>query len=357
MITIKDIAKESGYSLATVSRVLNGSGRVSDKARANIMAVVDKYNFRLNENAKFLKQQSSRCIAIILKGMQNMLFASITKRLQSGIEGNEYESVLVYLDEDDDEVRCAHRLCRERKPEGILFLGCNLELFREEFEGISVPCVLVTIGGSDLGFENISSVTTDDCEAADHIVSRLIEMGHRRIGIIGGHPKYSAASHYRYEGALRAFDRNGIQFDPYIQYQVGHFSLEDGYSAAAKLIRNMPDVTAVFAMSDIAAIGAMRAAADRGIRIPEDLSIVGFDGIEMVDYINPRLTTIRQNREEIAARSVSILISMIKGECSARHEIVPFTMISGNSVRNINTDPDIPESERKNGGNNIQECS
>ena len=349
MITIKDIARESGYSLATVSRALNGSGRVSEKARSNIMDVVEKYNFKLNENAKFLKQQSSRCIAIILKGAQNMLFASITKRLQSGIEGNGYESVLVYLDEDDDEVRCAHSLCRERKPEGLLFLGGNLELFREEFEGINIPCVLVTIEGSDLGFDNISSVATDDREAADHLVSRLIEMGHRRIGIIGGHPKYSAASHCRYEGALRAFERNGIQFDPYIQYKVGHFSLEDGYSAAAKLIRNMPDVTAVFAMSDIMAIGAMRAAADRGIRVPEDLSVAGYDGIEIVDYVNPRLTTIRQNREEIASRSVSILVSMIRGECSAAHEIVPFTMINGNSVRNISPEPDTAESERKEG--------
>ena len=96
----------------------------------------------------------------------------------------------------------------------------------------------------------------------------------------------------------------------------------------------MPDVTAIFGMSDVTAIGAMRAAADRGISIPGDLSIVGFDGIDLADYVTPRLTTIRQNREAIATRSIDILIEMIRGG-SVKHEVIPFILIQGNSIRKI----------------------
>ena len=334
MTTIKDIARESGYSVGTVSRVLNGHKNVSDKARTQIMAVVDKYNFQLNGNAKLLKQRGTRGIAVLLKGAQNMLFNALTELFQSKLDEFEYECDVFYLNEDDNEVDFAQRICRERKPEGILFLGANLKFFRSGFAGINVPCVLVTIDGSELGFENLSSITTDDRRAAEHIIDMLVEHGHTKIGVIGGNPETSTASKERLFGCRRAFARNGIEFDEFRQYEKSHFSLEGGYSAAGKLFRKMPDVTAIYGMSDVTAIGAIRAAADRGIRIPEDLSIVGFDGIDLADYVTPRLTTIRQNREAIAARSIEILIDMIRGG-SAVHEVIPFILIPGNSIRQI----------------------
>ena len=162
----------------------------------------------------------------------------------------------------------------------------------------------------------------------------LVEHGHTKIGVIGGDPETSTASKERLTGCKRAFARNGIEFDEFRQYEKSHFSLEGGYSAAGKLFRKMPDVTAIYGMSDVTAIGAIRAAADRGIRVPDDLSIVGFDGIDPADYIIPRLTTVRQNREAIAARSIEILIDMISGG-SAVHEVIPFILIPGNSIRQI----------------------
>ena len=334
MITIKDIARESGYSVGTVSRVLNGHKSVSDKARENIMAVVEKYNFQLNGNAKLLKQQVAKGIAVLLKGAQNMLFNSLTELLQRKLEEYEYECDVFYLSEDDNEVDFAQRICRERKPEGILFLGANLRFFRSSFQGINVPCVLVTINGSEMGFDNLASVTTNDRLAAEHIIDMLVENGHTRIGVIGGNPEMSTASKERLIGCRKAFARNGIEFDEFRQFEKSHFSLEGGYTAAGKLFRKMPDVTAIFGMSDVTAIGAMRAAADRGISIPGDLSIVGFDGIDLADYVTPRLTTIRQNREAIATRSIDILIEMIRGG-SVKHEVIPFILIQGNSIRKI----------------------
>lgn len=335
MITIKDIAKESGYSLGTVSRALNGGEGVSDKAMNAIMKVVKAHDFKLNANAKYLKQQTNQAIAIILKGTRNMLFASLTELLQEKIKETGFESLLFYLHEDADEVKAAKRIIRERKPAGICFMGSNLEYFKDEFGTIKTPCVIITTDGSELGFDNLASVGTDDVKSAEFIIDYLFEMGHRRIGIIGGDPELSTASKERYKGCLNAFRKHNLDFDSSLQYQESHFSLEEGYDGASRLFRKMPDVTAIFAMSDVIAIGAMRAAIDRGIQIPEDLSIVGFDGIDIADYISPRLTTVRQNVEAIADKSTDILLSMINDGCKATHEIIPFSFVHGNSVSNI----------------------
>lgn len=144
MVTIKDIARESGYSVSTVSRVLNNRNDVSPDARKKIEEVVAKFNFVPNNNAKHLKQNNSKAIGVLVKGISNMLFASVVEEIQRMIEKTEYTLVVSYLDEDADEVEQAILLCRERKPLGLLFLGGNPEYFHREFSGVDVPCVLVT---------------------------------------------------------------------------------------------------------------------------------------------------------------------------------------------------------------------
>ena len=185
-MTIKDIAKESGYAVGTVSRVLNNHPDVSEKARETILAVVEKHHFRLNNNAKHLKQQASKGIAIIVKGSQNMLFASIVEQLQGLIEEKDFVSFIYYIGEEENEVEQAESVCLERHPKGIFFLGSNLEFFRERFARLDVPCVLVTNSAAKLSFSNLSSVSTDDAAAAEAAVEYLIRLGHERIGVLGG---------------------------------------------------------------------------------------------------------------------------------------------------------------------------
>ena len=175
-MTIKDIAKESGYAVGTVSRVLNNHPDVSEKARETILAVVEKHHFRLNNNAKHLKQQASKGIAVIVKGSQNMLFASIVERLQGLIEEKDFVSFIYYIGEEENEVEQAESVCLERHPKGIFFLGSNLEFFRERFARLDVPCVLVTNSAAKLSFPNLSSVSTDDAAAAEAAVEYLIRL-------------------------------------------------------------------------------------------------------------------------------------------------------------------------------------
>ena len=334
-MTIKDIARESGYAVGTVSRVLNNHPDVSEKARKTIMAVVEKHHFKLNSNAKHLKQQASSGIAIIVKGSQNMLFASIVERLQRLISEKKYASFIYYIGEEENEVERAERVCLERHPLGILFLGSDLEFFKERFDRLEIPCVLVTNSAAELGFDNLSSVSTDDEAGAQAAVAHLLKLGHRNIGILGGYMEKSHAAHTRYKGCEKAFAEQGMKLEPGRQYRSAFFSMEEVYHAMEQLFEQMPDLTAVFAMADVLAVGAIRAIRDRGLRVPEDVSVMGFDGIELGNYLSPRLTTVRQARERIADRSLEILLSDIAGERPAVHELLPFDIVEGESAAKI----------------------
>lgn len=334
-MTIKDIARLSGYGVGTVSRVLNGSTNVSDAARERIEAVVREYNFDLNTNAKHLRQQAPSGIAVIVKGTQNMLFAAIMERLQGLIREKGYACLVYYIDEEDNEVQQALRICRERHPQGVLFLGSNLEVFRQDFASMGIPCVLVTNSAADLGFEKLSSVSTDDAAGAKMAVEHLMGLGHRNIGILGGKMETSNAAHTRFTGLCQAFQQQTLPFDREKQLVTARFTLESGYAAMNTLLEKFPELTAVFAMSDVMALGAIRAIHDRGLRVPEDISVVGYDGIPMADFVTPKLTTIGQDRERIARRSVEILLGSIQEKKKTVHEVTPFVLIEGESVRKI----------------------
>lgn len=334
-ITIKDIAREAGYAVGTVSRVLNNHPDVSQTAREKIMEVVEKHHFELNRNAKHLKQQTSKGIAIIIKGSQNMLFASIVEQMQGMLTDKGLDCLVYYINELENEVETAVRLCAERRPAGIMFLGCNMQFFRDRFAAVTVPCVLVTNSAKSLDFPNLSSVCINDTEASKAVIRRLIENGHSEIGILGGYLEKSRVSTNRYAGCKEAFEKFNIPFNCEKQYIESFFSMADGYSAMQQLMQKMPDITAVFAMSDVMAIGAIRAIKDCGKKVPEDISVVGFDGLELSEYLYPKLTTIRQNRERIAQRSVEILLDSIDNGGKAVHETVPFAIVVGESTKKL----------------------
>lgn len=335
MVTIKDIARESGYSVSTVSRVLNNRNDVSPDARKKIEEVVAKFNFVPNNNAKHLKQNNSKAIGVLVKGISNMLFASVVEEIQRMIEKTEYTLVVSYLDEDADEVEQAILLCRERKPLGLLFLGGNSEYFHREFSGVDVPCVLVTNRANEMHFENLSSVATDDIAAARCAVDQLFVAGHRRIGILGGDFDKSYTSHQRFLGCEQSFSEHGAVLDVEHCYEKARFSFGSACRAMKRLIGKFPDVTAVFAMSDVMAIGAIRALRDLGYRVPEDVSVIGFDGTSLAEYYNPKLATIKQQHQTLANRSIEILFGQIELKKEPIHEIVPFEFVNGESIRVI----------------------
>lgn len=334
-MTIKDIARLSGCGVATVSRVLNNHPDVSGETRQRVLAVVEENGFQPNNNAKRLKQQAGNSVLILVKGTQNMLFAGLVERLQALLGENDQDASVHYLDEDGDEVGYALRLCRERKPPGILFLGGDLDRFRQGFGAITVPCVLLTNTAQGLGFGNLSSLTTDDRAAAAQVIGFLAEKGHRHIGVLGGNWACPQISYRRLLGCRERMEQLGLPFEE-TQCEPCRYSMADAYEAARRLLGRCPELTAIFAMSDVMATGAIRAIRDLGRRVPEDVSVVGYDGVPISDYLVPRLATVRQDTQLLAQRGVELLLRSIRRpDSSPVHDVVPFRLIPGESVADL----------------------
>lgn len=330
-MTIKDIARMSGVGVATVSRVLNNHPDVSEDTRRKVMAVVEEQGFQPNNNARRLKQQTSASIAVIVKGTMNMLFADLVERCQQLLQDAERYASVYYLDEDANEVAYAARLCRERKPLGILFLGGDLEFFQAEFGHITVPCVLLTNSAQELPFPNLSSLTTDDEEAAYRVVRYLADQGHRNIGLVGGNWSCTQISYRRVLGCQRAFDELSLPFDAR-RCEPCRYSFSDAYDTTKRLLERCPELTALFCVSDVMAMGAIRAIRDLGRRVPEDISVVGYDGIPLSRFSVPRLTTVRQDTQQLARQGVDLLLRNLQRSRPPVHGVVPFQLIAGESV-------------------------
>lgn len=334
-MTIKDLAAKTGYAVGTVSRALNNHPNVSERARQVILEAAAESGFQLNINAKQLKQHHSTTILVVVKGTGNELFGEMVESIQNLIAQTRYQLVVDYMDEDENEVLRALQLCREKKPLGILFLGGNNRNFIRSFGDIDIPCVLVTNDASMLTFDNLSSVSTDDREAARRAIDTLIGLGHGCIAVIGGDRTVSDISRLRYEGCLQSFAEHGIAFDPRQDYQGVRFSYRDGYRATRELLNNSRPYTAIFATADVLAIGTIRALRDCGMRVPEDISVMGLDGLPLGSFLVPQLATVRQTVSLLAKRSVEILLDSIEQGAPACHETVPFEVLSRESVRSI----------------------
>lgn len=334
-MTIKDLAAQTGYSVGTISRALNNQPNVSEKARSAILRAAAESGFQLNANAKQLKQQHSNTILVIVKGTSNELFSSLLEALQARITDSDYPLIVDYMNEEGNEVRRAVQLCLEKKPLGILFLGGNRESFLADFDKIRCPAVLVTNDASDLPFPNLSSVSLDNVGAARMGIEHLIGLGHQKFAVIGGHRFLSDTTALRFQGCMEAFRSHGIAFDEDRDYASSQFSYGDGYRATKQLLQQGREFTAMFAMSDVIAIGAIRALRDAGLRVPEDVSVVGFDGLLIGEYTIPKLTTVSQPVQELAERSIRILQENIAGAKAPRHEQVSVTLQNRESARKI----------------------
>ncbi len=332
MITIKDIAKEAGYSITTVSRVLNHKGEVSPVAKARIEEIVAKYQFVPNNNAKNLKQIQNKTIGVIVKGTGNSIFTSIIREIQQLTQKTDYSLFVSYHDYMTNELDVALRVINERKPIGLLILGSNPSIYAQKFSELKVPCVLVTASAEGLPYDNISSVSTDDVAAGYFIVKKLQEMGHQHIGVLGASLHYSKSASDRMAGYKRAIEEAGEIYDPDKYYQESEFTYIDAIQQVQTLVRKAPEITAIFAMADVAAIGAIRGLRDMGIRVPEDISVVGFDGLEEGEYFIPRLTTICQRDKVISEMSFNILIDQIENGIHPIREIIPFDFKEGESL-------------------------
>lgn len=332
--SIKEIAQLAGVGISTVSRVINNKSDVNPETKEKVLAVIKKYHFEPNANARNLKQINSKTVCIVVKGTFNLFFSRIIEIMQNRIEENELTPLVRYIDETDDEILVAKRLINEKKAIGIIFLGGGTVNGEEINENPNIPFVFATTSAENVDFNNISSVCVNDMLAAKNAVDYLFDHGHEKIAVIGGKRQKNDLVSLRYQGVLQSFKEHGTLFDESL-YAESKFSLVDSYTVMSNFIEEKK-FTAIFAMSDIMAIGAAKAIFDAGLRVPDDISIIGFDGIDMAYFYNPSLATIRQPSDEIATKSVELLIASIKKKKVAdRHITLDFSIMAGNSVKQI----------------------
>ncbi len=338
-VTIVDVARLSGVGVSTVSRVINGHVDVSAKTREKVLAVIKETGYVPNDSARNLKRTDAKCIGVLIKGITNPFFSPMIDIIEKEIDRQNYALVLRHASPDEDEADVALELENEKRLRGIIFLGGGSEQSKEKLRDLKIPAVFSTIGATILdadGNAEYSTVSVDDRLEARHITQYLMNLGHKNIAIITEAMGRRSVGHLRLEGYRDAFAirREKVNEDLifYVVQNMEHFSIENGYRTTQRILASGQDVTAIFCVTDLLAIGAMRAIADAGLRVPEDISVCGFDGMELGKYSNPRLTTISQPLDQMSKETVKLLFDLIESRSSHRHIVFPGELIIGEST-------------------------
>lgn len=335
--TIRDIARLAGVSVTTVSRVLNHRPDVREETRIHVEEIMSKYNFIGNANARGLKQTNNEVIPVILRGRDNPFLTSITESLLRLTTNCEIPYLPKVIDEKEDEFATGWQMCRERKIAGLLFVGAKLDERAKVLENVDIPMVFTTVSAENSPFKRCASVAVDDRKMGRLAVTELLKRGHRKIAIFGS-GRFSVDSlAVRYEGVKDAYEEFGLPFDDEFFVDT-RFSFTGGWEAARKFFSAHPETTAAFCMSDTVAAGVMRALYDQGKRVPEDVSVFGFDGIEMSDYLIPRLSTVEQPASLLAEESVNAMETLLEGKESVGHILVDAKVLIRESIRDITND-------------------
>lgn len=327
-VNIFDIAKLAGVGTSTVSRVLNGHPNVSEKTRARVQQAIKEYTYIPNNSARNLSRTSSRAVGVVVSGVTNPFFSRMISVIQSELVKNQYAMILQNHNPDSktDIADTALSLFKEKRPMGLLFLGGNFDHNHQKLRSIDTPVALATTTiHSECERSWYSSVTIDDEHEVFEIASYIFKNGHKRVAIIGSHGLRARG----FDQAMRVFGLNATKVN--IEHEPA-FSFKTGYLAAKKLLE-IGSYTCVFCYSDILAIGALKAIRESGLNIPNDISVLGFDGIELSEYTNPALTTVKQPSDDIARQSVSTLLSTINTGAPCAHIILPTTLVEGESFR------------------------
>jgi LacI family transcriptional regulator len=316
-ITIKEIAKLSGVGITTVSRVINNSGPVSPKTREKVMSIVKENNYIPNNSARNLKSNQSKCVALLVKSIANPFFQKMIHVIEQKVALRGYQLIIQNVNDVQDELDIAIQEAKDRNLQGVIIMGGSFHYSADKFKHLKAPCVFLTVSaGEEISLENYSSVRIDDEAEAFRAVEYLVSLGHKKIGFIYNAPLDKVTPNsLRLSGYLRALEQFNIPYDSALV--ATDFSVLSGYDFGFKMMKQLlmknKDMTAVFVFADIVAIGAAKAILSSGLRIPEDISLIGFDGIEEAEFYHPSLDTVAQPADQMALSSVELLFDMIQG--------------------------------------------
>lgn len=310
MVTIKDIANLAGVSKTTVSKVLNNKDqKISESTRQKILNIVRENNYVPNKMAQSLVTKKTKTIGLIIPDIRNPFFTDIARGAEDKAVREGYNIILCNTDENIEKETRAFNTLTEKMADGIIFApSSKTEVNSNEYKISSKPIVLVD---KELNIENLKGVVSLDNEEGTYLGTKhLVGINHKDILYLSG-PLKSEISINRLNGYKKALKESNIKFNEDLVIQ-GEYSFEWGY----EVVKNLDEInfTAICAANDLIAIGAIKALKERGIKIPQDISIVGFDDIQTAKIIEPQLTTIKQNSYDMGYESASILINNLENK-------------------------------------------
>lgn len=308
MTTMRDVAEMAGVSLTTVSHVINRTRFVSDDVTERVLTAMEQLNYRPNELARSLRRGQTNTLGLILPDSANPYFAEIGHAIEATSSELGYNVILCNTHGDENKEDHYVNVLRNKQVDGILFVAAGdqaqsiIHTLGENFPVMLVDRELVGV--------RTDVIIVDNHQGGYLATRHLLELGHQRIACISG-PSRVRPSSERISGYSQALEEAGLTFDPDL-FRMGDFHPNSGYQATLDLLQQPNPPTAVFTCNDFMAIGVIRAASEMGRRVPDDLSLVGFDDIELASYTIPPLTTISQPIEQMGAIAAKTLIARIE---------------------------------------------
>ena len=330
--TMKDLSRETGLGLATISKHFNG-GTVREKNRVLIEAAVKKLHYVPNEVARSLKTQHSRVIGVIIPELSNAFITSIISSMEDILRKHDYAVIVCDCRSDPKREKDAVEFLLHRRVDGLINMATDTTGAHLKAPLASgIPVLLIDRLIESLRGK-VSAVIIDNVHAASQAVEKLTGLGHRQIGLVLGSPNLYTTNQ-RLTGYLNALNEAGIKpTEEYIRY--GDYTMDGGYQAVLDLLKLKNRPTALFVTNFEMTLGTMLALQHNGVRVPEDLSVIGFDKLELFGEIFPNLTLIRQPQLSIGRESANLMLNMLSNEESGGCRIVTLTteLTEGSSVR------------------------
>ena len=324
--TLKDIAEKAKVTVVAVSLALRSeeTSRVSKATRKRIRAIARRLNYRPNYMARSLVRQESSSIGLVTPTLLHPFSAEISQEIIDRARAAGYSVFITSVGDEREEREAIQELLSWGTAGLIICSATSRSRFFPELTDHGTPFVLARRRPSDPTIRRrVDYVGVDNVGGGSLAIEHLIGLGHRRIGLICG-PRYEPPAIERKRGALKALATHGLKPIPQL-ITIGNYTRDSGYAAASALLSLTDRPTAVFAMSDLMAIGLLDYAHERGVRIPDELALVGFDGIEMAGLSGISLTTVSQDRQAIGKLAVERLVDKIEGRATpqAQETLIP----------------------------------
>ncbi|WP_408009209.1 LacI family DNA-binding transcriptional regulator [Pseudalkalibacillus sp. A8] len=323
MVTIKDVAREAGVSVATISRVLNDNGYVGSDTRKKVMEAIAKLNYSPNEVARSLYKRESRLIGLLLPDITNPFFPQLARGVEDELSRSGFRLLLGNSDENVQKELDYIQTFVQNNVVGIISATNHVDY--KIYDALKLPLVLL-----DRTSEDYPAVYSDGREGGRLAARTLIEKGAKRITLVKG-PAHVKPAQDRFQGAIEELSQADIDFSVLSSTS---YSFEEAQGWAEELFEKFSDTDGVIASNDIVGIAIIHEALKLGKKIPEDLQIIGYDDIPQSSLCYPTLSTIRQPAYEMGRQAAQLLIKMVKKEQGIEHTIqMPVELVERNTTR------------------------